>query len=55
MGDPKDVARTVVRVVESPRPRARYLVGNDARFLDAMRVLPVTEIQDRIQRMMVGL
>ena len=41
MGDPKDVARTVVRVVERPRPRARYLVGNDARFLDAMRVLPV--------------
>jgi NAD(P)-dependent dehydrogenase (short-subunit alcohol dehydrogenase family) len=55
MGDPKDVARVAVRAVESGRPRARYLVGNDARFLDAMRVLPTTELQDRIQRMMVGL
>jgi NAD(P)-dependent dehydrogenase (short-subunit alcohol dehydrogenase family) len=55
MGDPEAVAGTVARAVAARRPRARYLVGNDARFLDATRALTPTEVQDRLIRRMVGL
>jgi NAD(P)-dependent dehydrogenase (short-subunit alcohol dehydrogenase family) len=55
MGDPRDVARTVVRAVETSRPRPRYLVGIDAQVLDATRPLTPTAINDRLQRMVTGL
>lgn len=55
MGDPADVAATVARAIESRRPRARYLVGNDAHFLDATRGVTPTELHDRLVRRLVGL
>ncbi|MDH3678908.1 MAG: SDR family oxidoreductase [Acidimicrobiia bacterium] len=55
MGDPADVASTVARVIDAPRPRARYLVGNDAQFLDLTRSLTPTPIQDWLQRSAAGL
>lgn len=59
MGDPDEVAQTVARAIASSRPRARYLVGTDARFLDATRNLAPPMIQDpirdRLQRFVTGL
>ena len=37
---PEAVAAVVVRAIESRRPRSRYLVGKDARFLAAAAALP---------------
>lgn len=54
-GDPGAVARTVARAVAAPAPRARYLVGSDARWLDATRFLAPTEVQDRLRRLLAGL
>ena len=40
-GNPKRVAKTIVKVIESPRPRLRYPVGFDARlFVTVKRFLP---------------
>jgi NAD(P)-dependent dehydrogenase (short-subunit alcohol dehydrogenase family) len=55
MGDPATVAKTVAKVVAARQPRARYLVGTDAQWLDAVRGLTPTQLQDRLARLMVGL
>ena len=51
MGDPRVVAETVARIVAPRQPRARYLVGNDARWLDATRTLTPTELRDQLARL----
>jgi NAD(P)-dependent dehydrogenase (short-subunit alcohol dehydrogenase family) len=55
LGDPIAVAHTIARAASTPRPRARYLVGNDARLLDITRGLTPTAIQDMLQRRVAGL
>ena len=39
--EPAEVARVVEKAVSSRRPKARYVVGKDARFMDVVRRLPV--------------
>lgn len=55
MGDPTAVAKTIASAVEATRPRARYLVGADAQFLDATRSLTPTVLRDRATRLISGL
>lgn len=55
MGDPSRVARTVAGVVESNRPRPRYLVGPDAWLLDATTPWVPTIVKDRLSRFGLGL
>jgi NAD(P)-dependent dehydrogenase (short-subunit alcohol dehydrogenase family) len=55
MGDPGSVADTVARAVGSSRPRARYLVGPDARTMDALTPWVPTAIRDRMARFAYGL
>jgi NAD(P)-dependent dehydrogenase (short-subunit alcohol dehydrogenase family) len=51
---PEDVAEVVRRAVRSPRPRARYLVGRDARRLAVIAVLP-TRLRNAVLRRVTGL
>lgn len=55
MGDPASCARVIARAVESRAPRARYLVGVDARLLAAASQLTPTPIKDRVTRIVLGL
>jgi NAD(P)-dependent dehydrogenase (short-subunit alcohol dehydrogenase family) len=55
MGDPIDVARVIASVMTAKSPKARYLVGYDARAIDIYsKVLP-TEVRDRLARLTLGL
>lgn len=55
MGDPERVATVIVRALDSSAPRARYLVGLDARVAAvADRVTP-TLLKDRLTRFTLGL
>jgi NAD(P)-dependent dehydrogenase (short-subunit alcohol dehydrogenase family) len=55
MGDPIEVARLIASVVTAKKPKARYLVGYDARAIDIYsKVLP-TEVRDRLARLTLGL
>ncbi|GGK88685.1 SDR family oxidoreductase [Mangrovihabitans endophyticus] len=52
-GDPEQVAAVVERALTTGRPRARYLVGNDARAVVAMaRFLPVRTMDAMLCRTM---
>lgn len=55
MGDPIDVARVIASVMTSKSPKARYLVGYDARAIDIYSKLLPTEVRDRLARMTLGL
>lgn len=55
MGDPATCARVVERALTSPWPRARYLVGADARLLAAADQVTPTAVRDRIIRFAQGL
>lgn len=54
-GDPQSCARVIAGALESRLPRARYLVGADARF--AATVMPFTPsvVKDRLGRIVLGL
>src|SRR6266849_63505 len=55
MGDPIEVARLIASMMTAKRPKARYLVGYDARAIDLhSKVLP-TEVRDRLARLTLGL
>ena len=55
MGDPATVAAVIARAMTARRPRARRLVGNDARLLVLIDRLAPTALKDRIERLMLGL
>jgi NAD(P)-dependent dehydrogenase (short-subunit alcohol dehydrogenase family) len=55
MGNPVRCARVIAGAVGSSRPRARYLVGYDARALALWSSLTPTEVRDRIVRLTFGL
>jgi NAD(P)-dependent dehydrogenase (short-subunit alcohol dehydrogenase family) len=55
MGDPAACARVILRAIESPAPRARYLVGVDAKLLAAASQLTPTPVKDRVTRFVLGL
>jgi NAD(P)-dependent dehydrogenase (short-subunit alcohol dehydrogenase family) len=50
-GSPPDVvAEAVARALTTPRPRARYLVGKDARTMALMAALLPARVQDALRR-----
>jgi NAD(P)-dependent dehydrogenase (short-subunit alcohol dehydrogenase family) len=55
MGDPIDVARVIASVMMVKSPKARYLVGYDARAIDIYSKLLPTEVRDRLARLTLGL
>ena len=55
MGDPVDVARLIASVMTAKQPKARYLVGFDARAIDIYSKLLPTEVRDRLARLTLGL
>lgn len=50
MGDPAQVASVIVRALESPMPRARYLVGLDAHALAVAERVTPTVLKDLVTR-----
>ncbi|NGN62683.1 SDR family oxidoreductase [Streptomyces sp. A7024] len=52
---PRNVAAAVERVLNTARPRARRLVGNDARILNAMRAALPTRVLDAVWARNMGL
>jgi NAD(P)-dependent dehydrogenase (short-subunit alcohol dehydrogenase family) len=55
MGDPARVASVIGRALDSPVPRARYLVGYDAYALAVGERLTPTAVKDVIARLSMGL
>lgn len=55
MGEPESVADAVGKALTARSPRARYLVGHDARIIAAAQPLIPTDIRDRITRLVTGL
>ncbi len=55
MGEPSTCARVIGRALQSPMPRARYLVGADARLIAATTQMTPTILRDRIIRLAQGL
>lgn len=55
MGDPSQVARVIVRALQSKRPKARYLVGRDAQAIAFYDRLVPTAVKDRLTRLATGL
>jgi len=55
MGDPERVAAVIGRALDSPLPRARYLVGYDAYALAVTDRFTPTAVKDLIARLSMGL
>lgn len=55
MGDPIEVARLIASVITAKSPKARYLIGYDARAIDIYSKLLPTEVRDRLARITLGL
>ena len=55
MGDPASCAKVIGRALQTPMPRARYLVGTDAKLMVAADQLTPTVLRDRIVRFAQGL
>ncbi len=51
MGDPAGCAKVIARALSTPLPRARYLVGADARLLAVAGDLTPTVVLDRVLRL----
>jgi len=55
MGNPRQVAKVIVQAVSARMPRARYLVGNDARLLALIEQTTPTLLKDAVTRLGLGL
>lgn len=55
MADPEAVAEVIGKALTARAPRARYLVGPDARGIAATQSLVPTGVRDRIARVLTGL
>lgn len=55
MGEPSTCARVIEKALSSPLPRARYLVGTDAKLLAALEQVTPTVVRDRVLRLTGGL
>jgi len=55
MTDPGRVAGVIADAVTSSNPRARYLVGCDARAIDALHTCVPTRVWDRVARIVLDL
>jgi hypothetical protein len=50
-----DAARTIARVIETPKPRARYLIGRDAKIMSRVARLLRDRALDRLIAWNLGL
>jgi len=48
--DPKEVAETILKIIESPSPRLHYVVGREKRYLFFKRLLPDSTIQSQTRK-----
>ena len=55
MGNPRTVAKVVVKALHNRNPNARYLVGYDAMMLALMERVTPTAVKDRVSRLTLGL
>ncbi|MBA2279870.1 MAG: SDR family NAD(P)-dependent oxidoreductase [Acidimicrobiia bacterium] len=55
MGQPEGAARVIVGALKARSPRARYLVGYDAKALALVQRVAPTAIKDRVMRLTLGL
>lgn len=55
MGNPRTVAKVVVKALSGRNPNARYLVGYDAMMLALMERVTPTAVKDRVSRLTLGL
>ncbi|HAS09793.1 MAG TPA: oxidoreductase [Acidimicrobiaceae bacterium] len=55
MGQPASCAKVIAKALQTPLPRARYLVGTDAKVMAAASQLTPTMVKDRILRLAQGL
>ena len=55
MGNPRTVAKVVVKALTGRNPNARYLVGYDAVMLALMERVTPTAVKDRVSRLTLGL
>src|SRR3984957_12998008 len=55
MGEPEGGARAIGKALTARSPRARYLVGHDARAIAPAQPLIPTVIRDRVTRLVTGL
>jgi NAD(P)-dependent dehydrogenase (short-subunit alcohol dehydrogenase family) len=49
-GDPREVAKTILRIVESPSPGLHYVVGREKRYVLLKRVLPASMIESQLRK-----
>ena len=55
MGNPRQVGKTISNAISARSPRARYLVGNDARVLALIEQTTPTVVKDAVTRLGLGL
>lgn len=55
MGNPRRVAKVVVKALSAHNPNARYLVGYDAMMLALIDRVTPTAVKDRVSRLTLGL
>jgi NAD(P)-dependent dehydrogenase (short-subunit alcohol dehydrogenase family) len=55
MGDPRHVAEVIAHAMSTRMPRARYLVGYDARILAFIERITPTLVKDTVTRLGLGL
>jgi len=49
-GDPKEVAETILKIIENPSPRLHYVVGREKRYLLFKRILPDSVIESQTRK-----
>jgi NAD(P)-dependent dehydrogenase (short-subunit alcohol dehydrogenase family) len=49
-GDPKEVAETIVKIIESPSPQLHYPVGKEKSYLLLKRILPASVMESQTRK-----
>jgi NAD(P)-dependent dehydrogenase (short-subunit alcohol dehydrogenase family) len=49
-GEPKEVADTIVKIIESPSPQLHYAVGKEKRYVFMKRILPVSAMESQMRK-----
>jgi NAD(P)-dependent dehydrogenase (short-subunit alcohol dehydrogenase family) len=55
MGDPQDVAKLVVKIASTPRPKLRYLIGQDAQIQFWLKTLLPWKTYERVVMRYLGI
>jgi len=49
-GDSKEVAETIVKIIESPSPQLHYVVGKEKPYVFMKRILPVSMMESQTRK-----